>query len=400
MFRIAKISVKNFKSLWDFEIVFPENTALTALIGLNGAGKSTVLQLLDFIGVLFNGNIAEWLQQRSWNPTDLITKLHSSSRKQLIDITVAGKWQSRSFEWQGSYNPIASMMRCTTEKLFVAGEAIAGVKDGKFYSNGSDESSILLNYHGSIFSALNDKKLQSSEAALSGLISCLSSIRSFDLLSPRHIRNRSRKSQSMGMSGERLAGFMAALSLDAKKDIDNLLNKFYPFIHHYGIKTYRGGWNELRMWENIGKYDTPEGEKSFILARQAQHTNDGTLRLLSIISSLYSLDKFLLFDEIENGFNPSIIKKIVDLLSGTEKQVLVTTHSPEILQYIPDETARQAVKFIYKDAHGATLAADFFSDEEANNKLRALSPGEVFLDIDLDALAKRMKNGTANKATQ
>jgi len=98
----------------------------------------------------------------------------------------------------------------------------------------------------------------------------------------------------------------------------------------------------------------------------------------------------LLFDEIENGFNPSIIKEIVNLLLQTEKQILVTTHSPEVLQYIPDDLAQQAVKFIYKDKKGATLSADFFNDEETNKKLRALSPGEVFLDVDLESLAKRI----------
>ena len=400
MTRITKISVKNFKSLYDFEMIFPEDISLTVLIGLNGAGKSTVLQFLDFIGELFNGNVRDWLQRRAWNPTDLITKLHSSSRKQLLDITVEGKYQSSTFEWQCSYNPNISMMRCTSERLSIDNKDIVIVKDGKLSINDYLEQNILLNYHGSIFSSLRDKRIQEYNPIIFNIVSFLSSIRSFDMLSPRHIRNRSRKSLSIGMSGEKLAGFISALPFQQRKDIEELICKFYPFIHKYDIKTYRGGWNEIRIWEDIGEHYTPYGKQPFVLLRQAQHVNDGTLRLLAIIASLYSSDNFLLFDEIENGFNPSIIKKIVDLLLTTEKQVLVTTHSPEILQYIPDDLARQAVKFIYKDVHGATLAANFFSDEEANKKLRALSPGEVFLDIDLDSLAERLKQGAATKAEQ
>jgi predicted ATPase len=43
--RLERIRVDNFKSLVDFQL---QLAPFTCLIGLNGAGKSTVLQALDF----------------------------------------------------------------------------------------------------------------------------------------------------------------------------------------------------------------------------------------------------------------------------------------------------------------------------------------------------------------
>ncbi|MFY8134268.1 MAG: AAA family ATPase, partial [Aquimonas sp.] len=54
---IKHFYIDNFKSLVDFRLS-PEGGSLakfTCLVGLNGAGKSTVLQALDFIGHLASG---------------------------------------------------------------------------------------------------------------------------------------------------------------------------------------------------------------------------------------------------------------------------------------------------------------------------------------------------------
>jgi ABC-type cobalamin/Fe3+-siderophores transport system ATPase subunit len=48
--QIVSLHVDNFKSLVDFELPLAK---LTCLIGLNGAGKSTVIQALDFASRLF-----------------------------------------------------------------------------------------------------------------------------------------------------------------------------------------------------------------------------------------------------------------------------------------------------------------------------------------------------------
>ena len=82
MMRIEHLKVNNFKSLVGFKMDF---APFTCLIGLNGAGKSTVLQFVDFLGQMIRGDISGWLKLRGWNPNELKSNL---TKKQLITFGI------------------------------------------------------------------------------------------------------------------------------------------------------------------------------------------------------------------------------------------------------------------------------------------------------------------------
>lgn len=68
---IRTISVRNFKSLKDFRLDLNHNTAL---VGLNGAGKSTVLWELDFLSASMRlGDAKVWLQRRDCWTEELLS---------------------------------------------------------------------------------------------------------------------------------------------------------------------------------------------------------------------------------------------------------------------------------------------------------------------------------------
>jgi len=94
----------------------------------------------------------------------------------------------------------------------------------------------------------------------------------------------------------------------------------------------------------------------------------------------------VLFDEIENGINPELMQKLVQLLLGAERQVIVTTHSPLVLNYLPDEVAREAVLLLFRNSAGHTKAVRLFDLPSTQKKLTLLGPGEVFVDTNLEAL--------------
>jgi AAA15 family ATPase/GTPase len=73
---ITSIKIDNFKSLVDFELPL---TQFNCLIGLNGAGKSIVLQAVDFLSRLMIGRMVSWLETRQWSSADLNSKLTSKS---------------------------------------------------------------------------------------------------------------------------------------------------------------------------------------------------------------------------------------------------------------------------------------------------------------------------------
>lgn len=78
MIKLERLYILNFKSLKNFKLEFSK---FTCLIGLNSAGKSTILQAIDFISQQMNGNISQWLKDRNWETNELTFKLE---KKRLI----------------------------------------------------------------------------------------------------------------------------------------------------------------------------------------------------------------------------------------------------------------------------------------------------------------------------
>jgi hypothetical protein len=73
-------------------------------------------------------------------------------------------------------------------------------------------------------------------------------------------------------------------------------------------------------------------------------------------------------------------------LVNIDKQVMVTTHSPMILNYLEDGVAKAGVQYIYKLDNGQTQAIPFFEIPSLAKKLSVMGPGEAFVDTQLSQL--------------
>ena len=148
-------------------------------------------------------------------------------------------------------------------------------------------------------------------------------------------------------------------------------------------KQLSTGVIELESIENFEQTDSSAMVK---LVTGVRHINDGLLRLLTILSQEFTDNDFILFDEIENGVNPEITEDLVDALVKSSKQMMVTTHSPMILNYLEDEQAIKSVIFVYKNKQGMTRSIPFFEIPSMKEKLSVMGPGEVFVDTELGKL--------------
>ena len=92
--------------------------------------------------------------------------------------------------------------------------------------------------------------------------------------------------------------------------------------------------------------------------------------------------------KIENGINQEIIEKLVDTLVARPQQILVTTHSPLILNFLDDDLARESVQFIYKSPQGESHIRRFFEIPRIGEKLSYMGPGDAFVDTNLEALTE------------
>jgi len=120
--------------------------------------------------------------------------------------------------------------------------------------------------------------------------------------------------------------------------------------------------------------------------------------MIAILSEVDSQHDFLLFDEIENGINPELVEFVIDVLVKCKQQVVVTTHSPMILNYLDDATAKKGVIYLYKTPEGHTKSIPFFSIPSLKKKLEVMGPGEAFVDTNLTELADEIAGMSKEEA--
>ncbi len=371
---LRSFRIQNFKSLLDFSL--DEMGQFVCLVGLNGSGKTTVLQALDFVAHLATGGLDEWFRERGWNRGDVRSKF-SPRRHTLFDLTfdlAAGE-----VRWSATYSPVTS--RCVREEFWVDGDSLLMVERGQMATQQGESDVDQFDYRGSVLSLFREF----SEEGLAQLKEFLSQIKSLELLSPHRMRSRSRVAEDVGLGGEKIAGYIHSLKTDRRQAIEKELKKFYPHMHRLRTKSGRAGWTEILLEE-----DYKQPFFSLGLQTESRHINDGLLRILTLVAQVQTEHQILLFDEIENGINPELAGTLVSYLLEAEQQIMVTTHNPVILNYLPDERAKESVFFLYRTAKGDTKAKRFFDVPVTSEKLEVLGPGEVFLDTSLTELAEEL----------
>ena len=371
---IKSIRVVNFKSLAAVTIPLGH---FNCLVGMNGAGKSTVLQALDFLSQLMRGDVQGWLDQRGWSAADLKCKLRKESNITFnVSFSTSG---GAVLTWIGVFN--RSDLRCSHESAYLGGGK--GVTtllrlNGQTYAwAGKESQNIAFEYKGSILSSLKDSELPTP---LLEFRDALRRVRSLELLSPEKLRKSARVSEhDIGAGGEKLSAYLDNIKGQQKVKLVALLQKFYPALMDFKITSQRSGWKKLSVLEQFGSQK---------LETEALHLNDGLLRILAVLTQADADRSLLLLDELENGINQEIVETLVDTLLQSPQQLLVTTHSPLLLNYLPDDVARKAVQFLYKTPQGETRCRSFFSIARMADKLNAMGPGDAFVDTDLRLLAQ------------
>jgi AAA15 family ATPase/GTPase len=364
--RIYQINVDNFKSLLNFELKLSK---FSCLIGLNGSGKSTVLQLFDFLAQQFNGDISGWLVQKHWSAIELNSRL---SNKSNIDFTIRLTHEGVDIEWHASFN--RKLLRCTKERITWNNNLLLNVKDGRYSVYGLANqhieqnlfnSDISFSYQGSILSQLKEEQLPNE-----------------DMLSPELLRQRTRESRgTLGIGGEKFSAFLHELGVEKRQKLTDKLKKVYPQLEFIDSKSLRSGWKQMNISEVFGG-------KS--ISTEARHINDGLLRMMAVFAQLAYSGGFMLLDEIENGINPELIEFLLDSLVESSLQVLVTTHSPVILNYLDDSIAKEGVIYLYKTDLGSTKSVRFFDIPSMMKKLEIMGPGEAYEDTLLNELSSEI----------
>lgn len=369
---IKRIKVNNFKSLDGVEIC--DMPRFLCLIGVNGSGKTTFVELLTFIRALVCGDVDKWaIGGKSCEPKALAYA--GGSRRNLeisMDFSLQG--ELGTYTWDITYNLYDSQL--IREQIIdnLAGELVLRFEYGKLSLQGVDSNIEVMPRSSAISLPLNNELLKRIRSELS-------SFAGVGVLDPVAIADTTRVvkgEMKIEENGHKLPAFVSQLSADKQREYSELIQKFYSDFDGVSVKGSKFGWKRIVFSELKKSID-------------ALHMSYGTLRYMVMAALKYSPARLLYFDEVDNGFNQEYLAKVVDLLmSMQDKQIIVTTHNVLLLNNLSDEVLRSGVFFFYKNAARKTRVKKFFDIEEMSNALEMDSGGSIMSMTDMIALGNRL----------
>lgn len=128
-------------------------------------------------------------------------------------------------------------------------------------------------------------------------------------------------------NGENLALILKQVRADPEKSrkFHNLLRYMLPFAVQIGTRPYLGTSILLKLRE--------EYYKDSLLANLL---SDGTVDVVALVTALFFEDKdVVIIEEPERNIHPHLISRLVEMMkdAARKKQVIVTTHSPEVVRH-------------------------------------------------------------------
>jgi predicted ATPase len=110
-----------------------------------------------------------------------------------------------------------------------------------------------------------------------------------------------------------------------KRKFFNLIRDLLPFLDDVGVEKFMDKSLLLRSRETYAQTYLP-----------ASLLSDGTMNVIALILALYFEEKpLIIIEEPERNIHPFLISRVMDMMKevSDKKQIIVTTHNPEIVKY-------------------------------------------------------------------
>jgi predicted ATPase len=323
---LSKFKVQHYKSLFDTEL---DLEPLTVFIGPNGSGKSNICEALAVLSDFFQNLIV------APDYTESMTFFLESLK------TVSTNQQSiQSKFWHGK--PDYLLFEAST---IPKSEIITSEKAQNFL-----RVSVHVDYFRRIISIKNLDNTQSEEDEYisplrdfivshqfpnSSLYNALKKVNVYDF-APFDISNKNSSNGNMDRTGQGIAYTLLDILLANREGFDELQERLTKLVPNIKKIVLPRGENQTFSLELVDRYSEHHIPASDI--------SDGTLRILAFLTALYQekTPSIICFEEIENGVHPWLLHKMMELLkivstegiTGKPVQVLITTHSPVLLNYV------------------------------------------------------------------
>jgi len=378
---LRAIEIENFKSIKKLRL---DLGRINVFIGENGAGKSNILEALAFAGAAQAGKLDnEFLVSRGIRVTsskfmrsafklndqsDIIIRLFGSNNiESTLNISNDGLPYSQ-WHCNTHINPLnsATFFPEFLENFKKLLDSLPLDKRRELLSsfqaaiNSTDKTT--KDSDGKIISRTVEfpEDLPYEEVNLFPAVD--SALRDFVIYSPENsslrVFEREGQIEPLGVNGEGLFKLLTVMKEREKKLYNEIKKRLKVFSWFSDFDV--GGDTSIPSMVISDKFLPKEGNKFDQLS-----SNEGFLFLVFYLALFMSglTPKFFAVDNIDASLNPKLCSKILEDLSAIaelrQKQVILTTHNPAILDGIDLRDDEQRLFIVHRDRSGATKAARY-----------------------------------------
>lgn len=372
-FQLTHLRIKNFRSVGDVDVPLGP---LTVLVGPNGSGKSNVVDALRFLRDCFALGFDQAIRDREG--LSVFRKWSASGKSQDVSLGVTMATHTRdsvSYDFTLASHPqegyrIKREQICITveenEPITVIrqGKKLTTIWKNKKYQLKSRNANGIIgdsDWEGpaglfnAFFQLAEDYPLDDALPIGGTLVleyqplpyamrQFLRTVLIYSL-NPSQLRSPQRLNQEspLNENGENLSAVLRDLHRDKQvaNEIQQILSRLVPDISNFSIST-TGSYlvTYLHYKDATGKIRKSDlGQES-----------DGTLRVLGILAALYQrserilhredMHQLLVIEEPEVHIHPGMLAVLADSFreASLHHQILLTTHSPDLLDFLPPES--------------------------------------------------------------
>jgi predicted ATPase len=335
---LESIKIEGYRRLYNLPI---NMRPLTVMIGANGIGKTSLLEVLSLLAASANGQLGSKISELGGLP-DIVTRDRANSIKISLSMSVTG-YVPLDYQLEVALKGITYEIVLETLTQQNNPDALEPFKhidsrglDVKYF-NTIDQKLLRPNWdHNPLETSLAQvpKMYQEPENLRKKLASCtFYGALNVAPKSPVRLPQSMRPATLPGPNGEDLVSclyYLRETNPEQFEIIEDTLAAAFPDFEKLGFPPVAAGTIAM-TWK----------DRNFTKPLYMHQLSEGTLRFLWLITLLQSPDltAVTLIDEPEVSLHPELLRLLADVMRETSQktQLIVATHSDRLIRFLKPE---------------------------------------------------------------
>lgn len=334
--QLKRLYIHNYKSFYDTTI---ELGKFNIVVGENNSGKSNLIDVLEFISIVqLKGYEQAILDKDGYEK--IFNYNNSENEPIIIEIVVV----ETPFTVKRRFTFNAGIQSISTAHYYADNnnERLLGISTFRHNKKLEIEKYKTYKCKKDSFEFDSNMAFKLTSLDMNLMISILSKTYAFNT---QTIRNESHKksTKELQKDGANLGKNLFELKQNSPHNFEIISNSMITTVNEI---------DGIDVQETYGNYLIGFKETNKIIGMDM--VSDGTLNLLATMTALHQseglLNVLIAFDEPERYLHLKAVNYLLEEFKANEKQIIITTHSTEILK----NANLEELIFIYRDSDGDT----------------------------------------------